>query len=420
MKVWRIITVASLVLVMLAVLTSCNPLGGNKAQATTGVVEAVKGDLATTASGSGNISIVQDIKLSFGTAGRIARINVKEGSTVKKGDVLAELETDDMKFAVLQAENALQQAQVAVSKAALTVRTTQYALDQMLGHYTWPDIKAAQDDVDAAKSYYEYISSDSTKAGALQYATVRLASAQAKLDALVHIYDTEEVAMKRQELDLANQSLEVAKQSLNPANEAIAQAKRQLDKAVITAPFNGTVATKSVDVGQTVSATSTILYLVDTSSMELKVQVDEIDITGVRTGQKVTIELDALPGQKLDGTVTEIGVMPITQSGVVVYDVKIRFNPSPDSGIKPGMSATADVITSSLTGVVLVPDRAITRDSTGKASVEVVVGEGKTEKRAVTTGLSDGLRTEVTGGLKEGEKVIERRTAGGQTPTGIF
>ncbi len=420
MKVWRIITAASLVLVVLAVLTSCSPLGGNKAQPTTGVVEAVRGDLTTTASGSGNISIIQDAKLSFGTAGRIARINIKEGSTVKKGDVLAELETNDMKLAVLQAENAQQQAQLAVSKAELTVRTTQYALDQMLGHYTWPDIKAAQDDVDEAESYYEYISSDPEKTGALPYATTRLASAQAKLDALIHIYDTEEVAMKRQELDLAKQSVEVARQSLTPANEAIAQAKRQLDKAVITAPFDGTIARKSADVGDTVSPASSILYLVDTSNMELKVQVDEIDITGVKVGQKATIELDALPGKKLEGTVTEIGIMPITQSGVVVYDIKIGFSsPSPDSGIKPGMSATADIITASRAGVVLVPDRAVTRDSAGKASVEVVVGEGKTEKRAVTIGLSDGLRTEVMGGLKEGEKVIERR-ATSQTSTGLF
>jgi multidrug efflux pump subunit AcrA (membrane-fusion protein) len=97
-------------------------------------------------------------------------------------------------------------------------------------------------------------------------------------------------------------------------------------------------------------------------------------------------------------------------AGTVVYQVKVRFDAPPPVELRVGMSATADIIISKRSNVLLVPSRAVTQDSQGKPVVKVMVN-GQMEERAVVTGISDGLQTEIVDGLKEGETVvIERRT----------
>jgi multidrug efflux pump subunit AcrA (membrane-fusion protein) len=141
--------------------------------------------------------------------------------------------------------------------------------------------------------------------------------------------------------------------------------------------------------------------------MELQVEVDEIDITEVKVGQRAIIELDALPTIPMESKVSSISLLPTIESGVIVYDVKIDFDVPEGTGIRDGMSATVDIVVTERNNVLLVPDRAIRQDSPGNPIVEVMVNE-QIEERTVVTGISDGLQTEILDGLEEGE-VVERR-----------
>ena len=153
--------------------------------------------------------------------------------------------------------------------------------------------------------------------------------------------------------------------------------------------------------------------------MELEAEVDEIDIPDVELGQRAIIEVDALPDEKFDGVVTLISPVPIIESGLVSYEVRIGFTVPSDSKLRVGMSATADIIVQQRENVLLVPERAIGHDSQGNPMVWVKT-DGQIEERAVVTGISDGLQTEILSGLSEGEIVVVRKQAETQGQGGFL
>jgi HlyD family secretion protein len=247
---------------------------------------------------------------------------------------------------------------------------------------------------------------------ALIYAQARLTAAETKLDAKVRSYDTEEVAIKKLEVELAKQSLELTQQTLKQAEQSLDYARKRLDEATLTAPFDGVVASVYAKEGDMTSspdiAPKTIIYLIDLASMELEVEVDEIDIPRVKLGQQAIISVDALPDVQLKGEVASISLLAKEEGGVITYKIKISLTVPQGSGLKAGMSATADIVTEERRGVLLVPSRAIKQDSQGNTMVEVMVGE-QTQERQVVTGISDGMQTEIVDGLKEGEVVVVAR-----------
>ena len=416
MRSWRIVAVLLLCLV-LASSTACNPFGGDQEGVEQQLVEVVRGDLTISVSGSGNIEVSNEVNLAFGVGGRIDRIYVNEGNNVTGGDVLAKLDTDALELALTQAQVALTKAEVAVTTANVTLRTAKHSLDEARDIYTWPEIKVAQADVDAAEDYADYVlDRGDLPEATLVYAQARLTAAEAKLDAMIMSYDTEEVAIKKMEVELAEQSLELKQQSLEQIKQSLEQARKNLNEATLTAPFDGVVASVYADEGDTVLTTTVIIHLIDLTTMELQVEVDEIDIPGVEVGQRVIIEVDALLDLPFEGEVTFISSLAKEEAGVVLYEVTISFGAPEGSGLRVGMSTTADIVIDERSNVLLVPDRAIKQDSEGNSVVEVMVGKEVQERPAVI-GISDGLDTEIVDGLNEGEVVVERRAK--PKPTGM-
>ena len=484
---WRTIT-ALLLCLILASLTACNPFG-DEGETTEQLVEVVRGDLTISVSGSGNIEASREARLSFGSGGRIDRIHVEEGDEVSKGEVLAELDTDALELAKTQAEVALTQAQLARTQAQLSQQTTEYELknirdtkdaleltlfnaqinldqakynlEQVQDLYTWSDIKIAQADVDESERYLEYcleqlykylpedegvypkIEEDFPKLPGYKvwqdrivHAQSRLNTAKDRLEAMQSGRDTEEVAIKKKQveaaemaeaqaqknideltediaikelqIEAAKESVEQAKQSVVLARASLAQTQKELDEATITAPFDGVVASVGAEERDTITTAITIVHLVDPSSMELIVEVDEIDIPEVNLGQEAVIELDALRDVELVGNVTTIFPMPIEVGGVVLYEVQINFDVPEDSGIKVGMSAEADIVLAKRSNVLLVPERAIEEDDQGNPVVNVMINE-QIEQRPVVIGISDDFNTEIVSGLNEGETVVVER-----------
>ena len=425
MRIWRIGLVLMLALVSVSV-TSCDTFGRNGGGTSQQLVRVARGDLAVKVSGSGNLEVIHSRRLTFGIAGQVGKLYVSEGDHIAAGDRLAGLVTDSLELAVSQADIAVAQAEVGLMNAEVAVKGAQQVLDAALGRPTYVEVETAQADVDDATSYLQYVLSNMADAPptqqqawatALVYARSKLAAAQAKLDALITNYDTDEVALKRLQVDAAVKSRDLAEKSVAYALEALDQARRQLTEATIVAPFDGLIARLNVKEKDTVSPAVIVAEMVDVSSMRLEVQVDEIDVVDVHPGQMALIEVDALPGMAVEGSVDSISLLPTPQSGVVVYDVRISFNATQVEGLRPGMSASADIIVAQRDNVLLIPDRSVRKNSDGEDAVTVMV-DGKPEDRTVTLGISDGIETEVIAGLQEGETVVVERST--QSSPGLF
>ncbi|MDI6814600.1 MAG: efflux RND transporter periplasmic adaptor subunit [Dehalococcoidales bacterium] len=335
MKSWQIIAVLLLCLV-LAGATACNPFADKEPEVSRQLFKVVRGDLTVSVSGSGNIVVSNEVRLTFGVSGRIDKIYVEEGDNVTKGDVLAKLDTSALELALTQAQVAEEQAKA-----------------------DWEEAK----------------------------------------------YNLHRLKVLYQPLKVAELRLEVAKSKYEAAKQAVALAQKQLDEATITAPFDGVVASVGADEGDTVSTTTTIIHLIDLTTMELKVDVDELDIPRVKPGQRAIIEVDALPALPLEGEVIFVSPLAKEEAGLVLYVVKIGFDVPQGSGLRVGMSATADIVIDERSNVLLVPNRVIKQDSQGNPIVEVMVNE-QIQERPVVIGISDGYQTEIVDGLKEGEVVV--------------
>lgn len=231
---------------------------------------------------------------------------------------------------------------------------------------------------------------------------LELAVAKAKVardQAEANLYDLKELQRA------SYQKVKIAQSQLEAAELELAQAQKKLQKETITAPFNGAVASIAVEEGDIVTAGEAIIHLIDIRTMQLVVEVDEIDIPKTKLNQKALITLDALPGARLNGIVTAISPLPVQKTGVVVYEVTIGLNPPEVYNLKVGMSATADIIVSEKRNVLLVPTRAIRQDKQGKPMLMVLV-DGQAQPRLIVTGLSDGAQTEIAEGVSQGETVV--------------
>ena len=441
MKKWLLITALLLSLVLLV--SAC----GKPAQQSAQPVKVTRGDLTVTVSGSGTIEMSHELNLTFGTAGRIEKLFVKEGEAVKKGDIIAQLETDSMVLALTQAKVAYAQAQltvgqydlavsqaaVAVTQAEIALKSADIALEQTARSATLSDIRIAQAEVETTKRNLDdsLLTLSKYTPGTPGYdeyqktvilAQARYKAAQDTLNAMLGGYSSSEVSLKQQQVTAAQQSLATAKQSLDlakltaelgrqsllSARQSLDYAQKLLDKATLIAPFDGAIASVPVDAGDTVLATTIIARLIDIGRMELKVQVDEVDIPGVKPGQRVIIKVDALSETTLSGKVSYIGLLPKKESGVTLFDVKIILDDTGNIGLRGGMSASADIVITERNSVLLVPSRVIKKSAGGNTVVQVTAN-GKTEERAIVTGISDSLQTEIISGLTEGETMLENR-----------
>ena len=385
MKHWKI-TAIILLCLALAGSVACIPFRGGVGEEadTSQLVEVVRGDLSVIVSGSGNIAVSDEANLTFGSSGKVDEIYVEEGDEVSYGEVLAELDTSALELALTEAELAVKQAELAIKQA---------------------ETGKVQAEADWKQADYNR----------------RVLQRSLAESRLRKIAETElEAATLR--LEVADLQLEAANSQLVAAEEAVDEAQKQLDEATLSAPFRGVVTSVDVIEGEAVSATTTIVHLIDIATMELTVALDEIDIPSVKPGQRTIIELDALPALNLEGRVSSIGPLPTVESGVVLYEVEIGFDVPWNSGLRFGMSATADIIISERTDVLLVPDRATHQDSQGNPIVYVMVDE-QIEERSVVIGMSDGYQTEIVSGLEEGEIVVgtmaEKQEESRSTRTGI-
>ena len=412
--------------------------------------------------------------MTFGSAGKVDEILVKEGDKVRTGDVLARLDTSSLELARTQSQFTLTQAEAALAQARLTYDTVEYNLKNTrdtedslrlallnaeiglniaeedlkntIKTYDWDAYLGVESELNKAQTFYEYaLNGLNTASGdtmnwelALERAEERLEIAQANYNNYLAGYTTTSlITLKRkqiaaaemsvaqaqkaiddlaeyialQELHVASaaQAIEQAQQAVELAELSVNESQRQLDETAITAPFDGVVAVVMVKEGDIIPSPSmfpqTVVHLINPDYLELVIEVDEIDIPLIEMNQKAVVEVDALPDDEFTGIITAVYPVPKEVGGVVLYNVRIGLDVPANSGIKIGMSASADIVADKHSDVLMVPSRAVIENDQGQTIVKVMSDE-EIEERVVVVGLDDGLRTEIVSGLQEGETIV--------------
>ncbi len=351
-----------------------------------------KGDLAKSVVATGKIQPVTNVEVKSKASGIVQRLLVDYGDTVKKGQVLAELDKEQILAQVNQQRASLEAAEAA-----------ERAAEADLEH---AKVDAAGPDVPLLKRAYER---------AQGMAKDGVVSASALEDAQKNY----ELAVNKQELGKANVISAAAK--LRQAQAQVSQAKAQLEEkeeeyrnSTIVAPLDGMVLSRDVEVGDAVSSilvlgssATLVMTLGDIHEVYVKGKVDESDIGKVYIGQPARIKVESYKDRTFSGKVTKISPMGVEKDNVTTFEVRVSIDNSKGE-LKSQMTANAEIILEEHKNVLMIPEGSLIYDKDRKASVEVPDPNGKDGKKkiAVTVGISNGSKTELLSGLKEGQQVI--------------
>mgnify|MGYP001125414922 FL=1 len=261
----------------------------------------------------------------------------------------------------------------------------------------------------------------------LNTAKANLASAQSSLNYQAANMERNKTLYKKglvsaDEYENALLTYRQAKEQVASSRENVQRAQTNLGYATITSPIDGTVISKSVEEGQTVAASFNTpeLFTIakDLTNMQVVANVDEADIGNVKEGDRVTFTVDAYPDDTFEGTVKQVRLEATTTNNVVTYEVVISA-PNADLKLKPGLTANVTIYTQERSGVLAVANKALrftpTKETVGK-DMKIVDCKGKNKvwtlngntltAHPVTIGQSEGINTEITKGLKQGDKIV--------------
>ncbi len=257
----------------------------------------------------------------------------------------------------------------------------------------------------------------------IQQAQAKLADAQAQLAALKNPSKTD-IAQKQASVDQAQAGLtqaqanlakltapgtatdvDIQQSSITQAEQSLKQAQLKLDQATLKAPFDGIVTTVNIVPGSTASSATAAISMLDRSTLHVDLKLSENDVAKVQLDQPVALTIDALKDWKAAGKVSYIAPSAESSNGVVTYRVRVNF-PDSDARVKVGMTANLIITTAKKDGVLLVPNTALLPKGAGHV-VQMPSADGKTTTEVdVQTGLTDGTQTEITSGLKAGDKIV--------------
>ncbi len=351
-----------------------------------------KGDLAKSVVATGKVTPITKVEVKSKASGIVKKLLVDYGDKVKKGQLLAQLDKVEI------------QAQVEQSRAA--VEAAEASLKSSEADYERAKVDAEGPDVPLLKRAYER---------AIGMAKEGVVSTSALEDAQKNY----ELALNKQNVSKAQVTVLKAKiaQShgqLGQDRANLKQLEEQLSYTDIESPIDGIVLSRDVEMGDAVSSilvlgssATLVMTLGDTSQVYVKGKVDESDIGRVYLGQPARIKVESFKDKTFNGVVTKISPMGVEKDNVTTFEVRVSIN-NPGGELRAEMTANAEIILEEHKSVLQIPEGAIIYDKDKKASVEVPDSSAKEGKKkiAVNIGISNGAKTELLSGLKEGDQVV--------------
>jgi HlyD family secretion protein len=387
--IWSGVAMALVLLIAGGVIAATR--GGTKIDPTK-LAKVERGDLAKSVVATGKVTPITKVEVKSKASGIVKKLFVDYGDRVKKGQLLAQLDKVEI------------QAQVDQSRAALEAAEANLKSSQ--ADYQRAKVDAEAPDVPLLKRAYDR------------------ALAMAK-DGVVSASQLDD-ADKNYQLALNKQN--VAKAQVTVLNAKIAQAQaqvaedeanlkqleEQLSYTDIVSPIDGIVLSRDVEMGDAVSSilvlgssATLVMTLGDTSEVYVKGKVDESDIGKVYLGQAARIKVESFKDKTFYGKVTKISPMGVEKDNVTTFEVRVSIQ-NPGGELKAEMTANAEIILDEHKNVLQIPEGAIIYDKDKKAYVDIPDPKGKDgmDKIAINIGISNGAKTEVLSGLKEGQEVV--------------
>ena len=392
----------ALIIVLLVVLKKSGVTGNNEEgkEVETAMVKEI--NLIETVSATGKIQPEVEVKISSEVSGEIIELPIKEGQTIKKGDLLVRINPDLYESGV--------------SRSAASLSTAKAGLNQ-----SEAQLKEAKANYERNKKLFE-----------------KGVISKSEWDKIISSYE------------VAQASKQSAYYNVASANATVTEAKDNLNRTTIYAPVDGTISKLDAELGERVVGTqqmtgTEILRVANLNNMEVEVDVNENDIVKIEIGDEANIEVDAYLKKQFKGVVTSISnsaTAELTADQVTNFKVKVRIlkesyedmvkgKPANYSPFRPGMTATVDIITENKANVLAVPISSVVVKADTTAVKRDVIKEleekekeqkeGKTDKkfecvfvksgdkavlRPVTTGIQDDTNIEILKGLKKGDEVI--------------
>jgi HlyD family secretion protein len=386
-----IISVVSGIVLIGAIAVYAFSRGGTKIDPTK-LAKVEKGDLAKSVVATGKVTPITKVEVKSKASGIVKKLYVEYGDNVKQGQLLAQLDKVEIEAQVEQSKAALQAAQAALSSSQADFERAKVDAEgpdvPLLKREYDRNLQMAQEGVvsqtaldDADKSYKMALNKQNVAKAQVTVLKAKIAQAQATV-------------------------------SQDEAN--LKQLEEQLSYTDITSPIDGIVLSRDVEMGDAVSSilvlgssATLVMTLGDTSEVYVKGKVDESDIGKVYLGQPARIKVESFKDKTFDGKVTKISPMGVEKDNVTTFEVRVSIN-NPGGELKAEMTANAEIILDEHKNVLQIPEGAIIYDKDKKASVEVPDTSAKDGKKkiAVNIGISNGAKTEVLSGLKEGQEVV--------------
>ena len=408
MKKKRILIIIGVVVVLAAaggIYLATRPAANGQANnflANAQTVKVVRTTLAKSVDSTGSVNPEAKVALSFGASSTIDQVKVKVGDLVKKGDVLATLDTTDLQVKVTQAEQsfliqqlnytdtiqadpdtlAAARATYSNTLAAYNAAQLDYKNQATKQSVQCAQLTTAQNNLDRAQTAYDRLANDVQAKkylngdwGPFQSVVNNLTNAQSAYALAVANCNIAKTSLNDSALKSALIQVQNAKNSLDnllsPRQEKLIQAAAQLEQArlsleqtrqtmsdaLLIAPFDGVITAVNIAVGD-MSGSTAAMEIADVSQLHVDVLVDETQITSVAPGQSVQFTIDALPGITVTGKVDTIDPAGTVTQGVVNYSVRVVLDPT-DAPLKLDMTANASIIEATHENVLAVPTTAI-------------------------------------------------------------
>lgn len=339
------------------------------------VVEVQRGDIEEVVTATGTLQPRDYVDVGAQVSGQLRKIHVEVGSEVKSGELLAEIDPTLFMARVdaSRAQLRFQQAQLRDREAQLTLAESQHRRQQNL------------------------LEEDATTLESLQNAEATLRSARAQIDMLKAQIEQTESTLRADEANLSY--------------------------AHIFAPMDGTVVTISARQGQTLNANQqapVILRIADLSTMTVKTQVSEADVSRLQVGMPAYFTTLGSRERRWHGTLNRIEPTPEVQNNVVLYNALFDVD-NANRELMPQMTAQVFFVLAEAKDTLLVPVAALAMGRAGanrgaprRATVQVLDGEGRVQSREVEVGVSNRIQAQILSGLEEGERLVLGQAAGGQ------
>jgi HlyD family secretion protein len=356
------------------------------------IVAVELGDLARSVVATGKIQPKTKVEVKSKASGIVKKIYVDYGQMVRQGQLLLELDREELQARVRESTANLQAAESAVQAA-------EAALQRNMSEAEGTDIPFLKSAVDRADQL--------RKEGLIAKAAAEEADKAYQVALNKQITATRAIAVSRAEVSRT-------KAQVAQARAALERAEEDLRNATIVSPMDGLVLSRDVEVGDAVSSilvmgsqAKLMFTLGDVSDVYVLGKVDQADIGRVFLGQRARIVVESFKEKAFDGAVTKISPLGVEKDNVTTFEVRVSIR-NPGGELKANMTANAEIILEERKGVLMIPESAILYDEKRNTFAEVPQpgsDKGKA-KVAIKTGISNGVKTQILSGLAQGQKLL--------------